>query len=230
MEIIKAKIVRIENHSENIFSLYFKREIFQDFIAGQYVTIYIPEISNGEGKAYSISSSPLSDYIQITIKKMGLFSNYLSKLSVGDFVNMSLPYGFFYPTYEYNNIVLIAGGIGITPFKSIIQSCCEINKERNISLLYSAKTKQELTFLDDFRKLSKKIKLDLHFFITQEKIKKEKNFTDSRMSAKKIAETTKNRDQTEFLICGSIQFVREIWKELKNSGIPENQIYTESFF
>jgi len=223
------------DHSANISSLYFskKENNFGDFIAGQYVTIYIPELGIPEGKSYSISSAPHENEFVITIKKMGLFSNYLCDLSAGDTVSMSDPYGFFYPDEDGRGaLVCIAGGIGITPFRSIILDELKKKSKRNIFLYYSSKTKDDLVFFEDFKNIADTYKnVHLFFHITGERIPQNPFFIQGRISPQNIL---KNYEQeianSEFLLCGSIGFVKDMWKGLKNNGIPEFNIYTESFY
>src|ERR1044071_5893464 len=83
-----------------------------EYRAGQFITIYFPELHTPEGKAYSISSSPLEKHLSITVKALGEFSNKIHSLKVGDTLLASEPYGFFYSEIEDSSLVMVAAGIG----------------------------------------------------------------------------------------------------------------------
>ncbi len=217
---INAKIIDKKYHSKDIFSLFFDRNIFSNFVPGQYINIFAPEIGT-EAKSYSISSSIFDPYISITVKKIGVFSSYLNERNIGDKIHISLPYGFFYSEEDNTNKVFIAGGIGITPFHSMIKSSKEIG---GLRLWYSSKTKEDMVYFDEFKKILGK---NFHPHITREKISGTKL---TRINPKEITEILDDKNNTEFFICGSIEFVRDIWKGLKAQNVPEINIFTESFF
>ena len=63
--------------------------------AGQYISVYFDDTNVTEGKAYSLSSCPGDENSQITVKRVGLFSNKICNLKMGDTFEISPPYGFF---------------------------------------------------------------------------------------------------------------------------------------
>ena len=67
------------------------------FTPGQYITVYFPELSTPEGKAYSISSAPRESTFSITVRNIGEFSGRLCSISPGETLLASLPYGFLKP-------------------------------------------------------------------------------------------------------------------------------------
>src|SRR3989344_590628 len=71
-----------------------------EYRVGQFITVFFPEMGKVEGKAYTISSEPSEDTINITVKAIGEFSNKLVGLSAGDTISASLPYGYFYSESE----------------------------------------------------------------------------------------------------------------------------------
>lgn len=196
------------------------------FIPGQFINIYFPEFGNEEGKSYSISSSPDEKNISITVRKIGNFSGKLSNLKVNDIVTASLPYGYFFTENDDRPLIMIAGGIGISPFRSMIIDFLNKNSKREINLIYSNKSSDEIIFKSEFDDLSKKFnKFSVKYFLTRQKSDK-KQIISRRINASDI----KISNDYDYLICGSISFVKDFWKMLKNSGIDEINIYTESFF
>src|SRR3989344_4493758 len=108
-----------------------------EYRTGQFITAFFPETGKVEGKAYSISSEPSEDTINITVKAIGEFSNRLTALVEGDKITASLPYGYFYSENTMTVIVMIAGGVGVTPFRSIIIDSLKKNPTRQLYLFNS---------------------------------------------------------------------------------------------
>lgn len=200
-----------------------------DFLPGQFITVYHDDSMIVEGKAYSISSAPHEQYLNITVKKMGEFSNMLCSLSLGSVIKASLPYGFFYSEAKNTPIVMIAGGIGITPFRSMIIHNAKNSPARVMHLLYSARNLSDLIFKDHFDKLVDQNSLKANYFVTRETTK-DKNIQSRRMCAQDILTCSQNYKQPEYFLCGSIDFVRTLWKDMTQHGIAEEQIYTEGFY
>src|SRR5680860_743522 len=115
-----------KDESKDVVSLYFRPTDNQSykFIPGQYVDIKLSSIY-GRSKSYTISSSDSDNLTRLTIKRKGEVSSALIDLSVGDKLMFDGPYGNFYPKKGTNEIVMIAGGVGITPFYSVIKSKLE---------------------------------------------------------------------------------------------------------
>jgi len=134
------------------------------FEAGKYLSITC--LVNGQRitRPYSIASSPkdsLNGFYMITVKRKadGILSNYLlNNAKVGDVIESSAPLGEF--TYnvlrDKKELVFIAGGSGVTPFRSLIKAVVEKTYDLNITLLYGAKTEDEIIYKDYFDSLNDK--------------------------------------------------------------------------
>lgn len=200
------------------------------YTAGQFITVYFPESNTLEGKAYTLSSAPHESTCNITVKKIGEFSGKLCALKKGDFVTASLPYGFFSSEYPEAELIAIAGGIGIAPFRSIITESLIHSPQRKIYLYYSAKKISDLVFKEEFDSFAKTHPhFSTAYHVTQEK-EIPFIFHEGRIDPKYIVSSLSKDLDKEFLICGSISFVRDIWKGLRDQGVPEHHIYTEAFF
>jgi ferredoxin-NADP reductase len=200
------------------------------YIAGQFITVYFPETKTLEGKAYSFSSAPHDATCDITVKKIGEFSGRLCAMKPGDTITASLPYGFFATEYPETEMIAIAGGIGVTPFRSIIHHTLKENPQRSVRLYHSAKYAAEHIFDDEFIALGATYpNFSIIRHVTQEdnphdRVKKGRINIDSVIPPNAI------HNDKEYLICGSISFVRDMWKGLRAQGVPEDRIYTEAFF
>lgn len=200
------------------------------FTAGQFITVYFPELNVPEGKAYSISSSPSETSLAITVKAMGLFSNRLCAMRAGDSFLGSDPYGFFYSEEPETHLVMLAIGIGVTPFRSLIMHSLAVHPQRSILLCYGNRTLDDVIFKNELEALQEKYPnvLVKHFISRDAEI--QKGVEKGRMTAERILPLVKEPKDAEFMLCGSISFVRDMWRGLRDAGIAEERIYTEAFF
>lgn len=207
------------------------KEVRPQFISGQYLTVLLEGFEPSEGKSYSISSSEKDNALELTIKEMGVFSKALSSLSVGDTLTTSAPYGFFYPEVNRErDFVFLAGGIGITPTISMIDTLCRREYPKNIFLFYSNRTVADIVFKERLAILeAENPQLQVTHFITREKVSNS-SYKEGRMTGQSLLETLQNPKESDFFICGSIDFTKGMWSELRNGGIEHNQLYTEGFF
>ncbi len=225
-------VYTVENatkETENVVTLTLTSETeLPNFRAGQFITVFFPETVHAEGKSYSISKVVGKNIFEITVKGIGEFSNRLIKMKTGDKVTASLPYGYFYSESTTSPLVMIAGGIGIAPFRATLVESLELYPERELVIFYSSKTVPDIIFRKEFDELLKNGKSKIKYHVTNGgaggEVKK------GRIPVEDIIEVSKNLKDAEFFICGSIPFVRDFWKGLKQGGIEEERLYTEAFF
>jgi len=201
------------------------------FYAGQYLTVLLPHYEPVEGKAYSIASPPDNPNIEITIKDMGPFSHALHRKKQGDMLTTRAPYGFFYLEEPPEYLVCIAGGIGITPVRSIIHDTLKKNPAQPMTLFYSAATKESAIFYNEFKKLSEThTHFSVNLFLTRETERNDTAHRYRRFSSGDIVQVLPNPDRCDFFICGGIAFTKEMWGTLSAQGIAREKLYTEAFF
>jgi ferredoxin-NADP reductase len=122
------------------------------FEAGQFLTVRVRVDGQDQARCYSISSAPHTQgYLEISVKRLGLVSNALHGLMrPGASMFVKVPLGAFtYPAGDDRPLLLLAGGIGITPLISMLRHGIATDPTRPITLLYSARTEEELAFRDE---------------------------------------------------------------------------------
>jgi ferredoxin-NADP reductase len=229
-------LVDKKNEAENITSLFFKPAdgLSFNFIAGQYVSVTLSSISSPP-KCYSISSAPSEKLIRLTVKMQGEFSSALIDSKIGDKLVFDGPYGKFYPEGNSNNLVFIAGGIGITPLFSIIKDKSIQKTRPKITLLYSNKTISGIAFFDELNELKENNAIDnLVYFVTQENPPMNSESSGqikeySRINKDLLKKYLVSFEDKDYYICGPMQFMDAIRKDLKESGVSEENIFTETF-
>lgn len=208
-----------------------------DFLPGQYITIK-KEIKGKElRRAYSICSSPKSDYFTIGVKKVdkGGFSDYAhNKLAAGDILEVMPPEGHF--TFSSSggskNIAAFAAGSGITPIMSIAKAVLESHPKSKFVLVYGNKSYKETMFYTDLVKLE----LDypdrfFAYFITSQT--QEDNSLFGRIDTSTINYALKNKhkdtDFDAYYLCGPEAMINLVSDTLQDNDIPKEKIHFELF-
>lgn len=132
------KVLQKKEETENVFSLILEKPKYFNFYAGQYLDVELPVKNKfGKTRAFTISSSPSEEFLMITPKKgINPFKKFMENLKVGDTITSSHPAGTF-TLDESQPAVFIAGGIGITPFRSMIRYVLDNKLTTPITLIYS---------------------------------------------------------------------------------------------
>jgi ferredoxin-NADP reductase len=200
------------------------------YAPGQYITIYFYDSSTQNGKPYSISSAPYEKTLAVTIRAVGEFSNRLCSMKYGDTFFASLPQGFLTTKQADANLYIIAAGMGITPFRSMILNVVHHALPRQIFLFYSIRMSKEALFSKELAILAKKYKgLHIKKYVTREWAFSLKNIY-RKIKTDDILRTVQTNAPAEFLICGSVSFVCDQRYGLLRAGILDEQIQTEIHF
>lgn len=130
------------------------------FLPGQYISLNVEVNGVCTSRAYSISSpATCRDYYDITVRRSanGFASDYiLDKLQAGDELSSSGPVGTFYqfPAIHGKKLCLIAGGSGITPFMSMLETDAKrLCADKEITLIYGCAKEDDIIFADRLRRL-----------------------------------------------------------------------------
>lgn len=203
-----------------------------NFIPGQYIQIELVAHGKNYKRSYSLSSPPHEKrYLEFTLNAMpgGFFSNYLvHNLQEEDKIKIRGPFGRFMldAINSKSGVLFLAAGSGISPFMSMLRSINDENSDINVTLLYSNKTEDEILWRKEIEEISRKNKNIKHVFtLTQQSWDGEMG----RINRELIFRFTPDKKNTDFYICGSREFVRDIEKILHEIEIPEGQIKFEIF-
>lgn len=198
----------------------------QTFKAGQYFewTLAHPNPdSRGVRRYFTIASSPSEDFIMLVSKFYEMPSTYkqaLHKMEPGQNIVISQLQGeFTLPDDKNKKLVFIAGGIGITPFRSMVKYLIDKDEKRDMVLLYSNKTQADIVFkdiLDEGKKVGLRtvyVNTDKDGFIDEKLIRKEVPDFASRM----------------FYVSGPEPMVEAFGKMLRGMGLDKTNIKRDFF-
>lgn len=222
---IKAKVVSIVQEKEDVLSITLKPSTkWKGFIAGQFIQIGIKINGVIYNRTFSISSSvfefDVSKTITISVQKQekGKVTNWMfNNLKENDFIIISPANGSFILPRGNNKILLIAGGTGITPFKSILYQCVKVKK--NVVILYYAKTNKHL-FKEEFESFTKSNNIDIHF------ISSDKN---GRISQNHVETFCPDFIERKVLVCGPNTMIKDTNQLLIENKVSEKNITYEYF-
>lgn len=213
----------IENRIENrdCFSIVFEKPNGFSFYPGQYIDITLA-VKNRNIKPFTISASPTEKYIMITAKAgISQFKKKLKSLKEGDTVNISHPAGTFVLD-ENSPAVMIAGGIGITPFRSMIKYAVDKKLKTPLTLLYSNST-LDFPFKKELDALAQTLpSLKIIYNHTSQ---------DGRLAKERLSQlqTPNYKLQTIFYIAGPVKMMEDIRNVLLSMGIPNVNMRTDEF-
>jgi ferredoxin-NADP reductase len=225
-----TRIAEIIRRTPEVKSFRFKRPEGFDYGPGQYMYVTIMVGNEKQTKHFTISSSPTeADFIEFTKRiTEHEFSKALDQLKIGDWAYLEAPEGEFTFKGEYPKVAMIAGGIGITPFRSIIKYCTDKSIESQITLLYGNRNEESIAFREELEILARQnhnLRIVYTLAEPSENWKGRHGYVDLQM----IKEETPDYSERVFYVCGPPGLVTSILNTLKTLKIPDGNKKTERF-
>jgi len=224
----KFKVLKINWETKDTFTLILKSNNPFHFKAGQFCFLRLNKENLFARHPFTISNSPNGDgELHFTIKLQGRFTKAVSELKEGEQVIVEGPFGTFYVKDNQKELVFIAGGVGITPFMSIITD--QINKHnlQKITLFYSSKKKTEVIFKDRLDQIKESWFKKVYILSQEEGFEEEEK---GRINKEIIAKHLILLDNCLFYICGPEGLKNRVTKELIHLGVKKSNIIIEDFF
>jgi ferredoxin-NADP reductase/DMSO/TMAO reductase YedYZ heme-binding membrane subunit len=201
---------------------------------GQYLVISPVIDGKKVNRPYTISSPPTRrDYCEITVKREenGFVSRHLhDTLREGDVVNLTAPTGrFTFDGTQAESIVLIAGGVGITPLMAIARYLADKNWKGDIHFVFSGKMPGDIIFRKELEELKARFpNMRLHITLSRAE------GTDwmghkGRVSREFFAKTIPDLAKHPVYMCGPTSMMEPTVQLLKDIGVPADQIKMEEF-
>ncbi|MDR4946839.1 NO-inducible flavohemoprotein [Neobacillus cucumis] len=231
--------------SEVITSFYLKPEDQREiasFIPGQYISIKLE--MEGEKfthiRQYSLSDAPGKDYYRISVKREagtanpdGMVSNYLhDNVNEGDILKISAPAGdFILDTEKTTPVVLLSGGVGLTPMLSMLKTVVEVQPERNVTFVHAAANSNVHALRDEVEQIAARDNVNSFVFYdspTDEDRLNEQFDVEGFVTGEWLKDHVSIED-AEFYFCGPVPFMKSINRSLKELGVDESRIHFEFF-
>ncbi len=190
------------------------------YYPGQFVFLVLKKLGE-EAHPFSISSNGFDERVRLDIKILGDYTLKAKQIEVGDVATLYGPYGkFFESLLGKKDLVLIAGGIGITPFFGMIDMIKKLNSQK-AELIYCAKTDSEMIF--DKEIADKVIDGDNLKYVRYCSAEK------GRITAEAIINVIGGFENKKFMLCGPVGMMISLSDQLSKTGVKKRNIIFEDF-
>lgn len=237
MPVYQTRLKNRTDVAERTIAVHFEKPAGFEFKAGQYldVTLLNPPKMDSQGaiRSFSIASAPYEeDLVVATRIRESAFKRVFAALPPGSELKLEGPMGSF--TLHKNPAkaaVFLAGGIGITPFRSIVRQATKEKLPHQLYLFYSNRRPEDAAFLDELQDLSQS---NAHFIFVpamteMEKSKRhwsgERGFIDREMLVKHFCDI----NEPKYYVAGPPAMVSAMQQMLTKAGVDEDNIRTEEF-
>jgi predicted ferric reductase len=189
------------------------------------------------GSAFTLEEHPFSfassaeqrDRVEFGIKALGDFSSAIADVAPGTRAYVDGPHGAFtidrYPAAGY---VLFAGGVGITPFMSILRTMADRRDPRPVTLFYADKTWEDVAYREELAALQERLDLDVVYVLEEppEDWDGEEGFITPELLAERLPDDDFARD---YMICGPPPMMDAVNDALLERDVPHARIQLERF-
>lgn len=225
----RARVVKLTPESAEVFTITLKpSRDWPGFEAGQFIELYTEQDGRRLTRCFSISCAPSwfqkDGTITLTIREQhqGRVTPKLRRdLRPGAFIGISKAKGDFTLSQSCAPRLFIAGGSGITPFRSMIQELSEQPGTQDTTLMYYSGQEGSHLFEQELKALSRtQPHINVQMIATEHR---------GRFSAQELTEFCPDFSKRDIYICGPTGMIQSAIKICREAGAPEHQIHFEYF-
>jgi ferredoxin-NADP reductase/DMSO/TMAO reductase YedYZ heme-binding membrane subunit len=211
-------------------------------LPGQYMNLTLNIDGQTVKRSYTIASSPMQRrHVELTIKRNpeGLVSRYMhDQVKVGDTIRIGAPAGkFYFQDLQSKGVVLIAGGVGITPLMSILRNLTDHSWNGPIYFINAMRSHEDRIYADEFANLANRFdNLMILNYYSQSKPSPASSDRSIRwqnksgyITAADLNVFVPNLSELPIFLCGPAPMMQAVCKAIVSLGIPNEQIATEEF-
>ncbi len=232
---LPTRVARVSPENEEVFSVYFETPGGFTYVAGQHVTLHRPGLEDPRGprRTFTLSSSPTeATSLRITTRRgPSPFKQFLRSAGPGEPLELRGPLGTF-TLDRARDALFVAGGIGITPFRSMARWAADTRFQGRMRLLYSVATQQGIPFRDELDAISRELpNFQVDYTLTRETPDDGawKGRT-GRVSVAWIREVMGQLERPKTYLCGPPSMVRGLREQLAaEADVPAADLRVESF-
>jgi NAD(P)H-flavin reductase len=237
---IPASVESVVSHGEGVYTVSLRPEgRAPRFKAGQFLHLTVDEFDPAggfwpESRVFSIASQPGGELVSIVYSVKGVYTRKMEKALVpGAGVWLKLPYGDFVINAnikEGQDVVLVAGGTGVSPFIPYLESLCQDGSPHGkVALYYGARLRSYILFPDLIERCAKKIS-DFSAIVSIESESSSglkidgARLRDGRLSIDAIYAETKGMNDPVYFLSGPPVMIRLFMRELAEKGVARDNI------
>ena len=210
------------SEGNGVYSFIFTADKLPEWQAGQHAIFSMPDkkVTGKTWRPFSVASAPHEGVIRIgTIipPEPSSFKYHLSNLELGECIRMYGPFGELYVRPQTKNVVAVAGGIGITPFRSILADLAHKHRDVQLTLIYSAK--ESYTYQTELEEWTSKNK-NLNIIYTH---------TPEEVAAELEKQTSLHKNTADYLLSGAPGMIIALRKQLDSLNINKARVLNDPF-
>jgi ferredoxin-NADP reductase len=232
-----TKLKGREEIAEETMAFRFEKPAGFTFTPGQCIdlTLVSPSQTDAEGNArtFSIASAPHEDFLMVATRERDTaFKRVLKSLPLGTEVKMGGPFGDLKLHHDKSRAaVVLTGGIGITPFRSILLNAAKEKLSIPLFVFYANRRPEDAAFLEELQELQKR---NLHYKLIACMSKMEKSHRPWEgekgvINAQLLAKYLKGVDSAIYYITGPPAMVKAMHSLLRDTGVDDDNIRLEEF-
>lgn len=214
---MRLVFVKKQHEIGDVWSYFFKPQNMPEWQAGQYLNLTMPDVPPVfADRLFTIASAPHEKIIQITtIMSPSPFKKALGSLQPGDTIEADQLGGDF--TWQPGRKLFIAGGIGVTPYISIIRDRLHKKEPIDALLLYAGKDERR-PFINELKAAAR-----------QDKTLELREYSDTRLTLEQLRKDVSAIEGYTVYLAGSQKFSEELGEGLVAQGFPRAQIKYDYF-
>ena len=234
----KFKVKSLSQLNPSTFLLTLTNISNKDFIwsAGQYVAVHFDRRGRKTPvRCFSIVGDPSDKKsISVAIKKTGKFTHALNQIKTGQIVYVQGPFGdFLLPDQTNTPLVFFAGGIGVTPFISMLLDLASMNESNPVTLYYSCRSQEFLAFANVLEKITaSKPNIKIIVMIKNGSLPNSKQlvYKNGEINSQLVDDVVNSQPaNADYYLCGPAGFMNSISHSLIHNGVYEDNIIVEAF-
>lgn len=220
-------VTEIVKEADGATSVYITGNNLSDFSVqpGQFFILrFLDKNRWWQAHPFSLSFVPKQNMLRVTIKNVGDFTSQIPQLKKGTPILLDGPLGTFTSAHaKKNKFLFIAGGVGITPIRSLIEEVAM--RKKDIVLLYSNKT-TDIIFKKELEVLAATYKFPIHYVVTEDSLYKGEK---GRIDEKKIKRLVPDFLKRDIYLCGPVPMMNALIRSLKERGVDHAALHYEKF-
>jgi ferredoxin-NADP reductase len=200
------------------------------FRPGQYLTVVVPVEGRLVSRCYSICSSPAEPrHLEIAVRRQGLVSAALHEgVRSGGAIAVRKPAGkFVYPSDSRRPVVLLGGGVGITPLLAMLRHAAASDPGREVTLLLSVRSGAQIPFQAELDELGRRP--GLRVVVTATRGGAAPPVRSGRLDLAFVRREIADPAACVFAMCGPGEMIEGFKRDLPSLGVPPDQIRAEAF-
>lgn len=221
---MKLKLIEKIEEVPHIYTFKFEKPQGFTFIPGQYLVYKIPNTApdgRGERRYFTISSAPFEETLNLTTKITGQSSTFkkdLLKINIGDELEITGPGGEFLFDEKYENHIFVAGGIGVTPFRSMLLNFKQKHLNPNITLLFASK-EEKILFEEEIKNLENVLSnFKVEYFLGE-----------NHLTPEQVFSAYHSAENSAIYLSGPEPMVASFLESLEEMGISKENIKRDYF-